>query len=197
MPHIGPALKRVRLLRGMKQSHVAELAGVTQATVSRWEHGTHQPDPAQAARLLDLLEARLDGASDRALRRLVETSAVPVHLVCDVSHRLLAASPGRAGEWGRSAAEMLGHGMYVFATDQIREAEGQLPDLGWFEPLGPPVITWTAANDSPIIRIKPGYLLWERLRLSDGSVARLCTTLRTLDQLQAQAPDAVTLRTAP
>ena len=36
----GRALRRLRLLKGIKQSHLAELLGVDQASISRWERGS-------------------------------------------------------------------------------------------------------------------------------------------------------------
>ena len=33
------------------------------------------------------------------------------------------------------------------------------------------------ANDSAIVPIEPGMLVWERLQLSDGTLARLVTSL--------------------
>ena len=36
---------------------------------------------------------------------------------------------------------------------------------------------WTGANDSPVVSIDPGILLWERLQLSDGTLARLVTSM--------------------
>ena len=36
---------------------------------------------------------------------------------------------------------------------------------------------WTGANDSPIVPIEPGMLVWERLQLSDGTLARLVTSI--------------------
>ena len=49
MHEFGRALKRWRRLRGVKQSHAAELFGVTQATLSRWERGLVKPRPRALA----------------------------------------------------------------------------------------------------------------------------------------------------
>jgi transcriptional regulator with XRE-family HTH domain len=178
MNEFGPALKRWRRWRGVKQSHAAELLGVTQATVSRWEHGHHTPTAAETRRLARLLQAPLDSAGDAALRRLVETSALPVHLVCDLSHRLLAASAPRYREWGTPAAELRGVSLWPFATDEIRDAEKCLCDLGWYDSVAPEIRFWTGANDSPVVPITPGTLHWDRLQLSDGTLARLVSSRR-------------------
>jgi len=36
---------------------------------------------------------------------------------------------------------------------------------------------WTGTNDSPIVSIDAGILVWERLQLSDGTLARLVTSV--------------------
>lgn len=176
MNEFGHALRRWRRLRGMKQSHAAELLGITQATVSRWELGRHRPTQAEARRLSALLQAPLDSSGDAALRRLVETSALSVHLICDLSHRLLAASPRRFIEWHSSPAELRGVSLWGFATDEIRTSEANLGDLGWYEDGQSSVRFWTDTNHREVVHIKPGYLLWERLQLSDGTLARLVTS---------------------
>ena len=108
MNEYGRALRRWRRLRSVKQSHAAELFGVTQATLSRWERGHHRLPDAAARKLWRLLAAPLDSAADAGLRRLVESSTLPVHLICDLSHRLLAASPARFAEWPAGAAALRG-----------------------------------------------------------------------------------------
>jgi len=170
-------LKRLRAVRGIKQSHLAELLGVTQATVSRWERGTARPARAERARLEALLCAPTDPAADRALKRLVETSPEPVHLICDVTHRLLAASPARQREWSAPAARFLGEPLFRYASEEIRDRESRLADLGWYDSLAPRLVFHTGANASEEIRILPSTMMWERLALADGSVARLVTSL--------------------
>ena len=92
---LGRSLRLWRALRRVKQAHAAELLRVSQAMVSRWEAGTLVPDAEEQARLRELMSARLDSAGDHALARLVTGSSASAHLVCDLTHRLLAASRGR------------------------------------------------------------------------------------------------------
>ena len=128
-------------------------------------------------RLLDLVSARIDPARDAALRRLIEGSASPVHLVCDLTHRLLAASAPREREWRRAASELRGHPLWRFASEEIRSAEARLPELVWGERDGAHALTFvTGANGLDELRIVPGVQIWERILLSDGSPARLVTS---------------------
>ncbi|ELT8605355.1 helix-turn-helix transcriptional regulator [Salmonella enterica] len=55
----GRQVRRARLLRHMKQSHLAELMGVDQATVSRWERGTLALSDGRWSAVLQLLTALL------------------------------------------------------------------------------------------------------------------------------------------
>jgi transcriptional regulator with XRE-family HTH domain len=174
---LGAALRRMRGLRRIKQSHVGEMLGVSQTTVSRWESGAARPDEAQAAALRRLLSAPLAPGHDAALRRLVETSSAPVHLICDLTHRLLAASPARAVEWRASASDFLGRPLFPYASPEIREHEARLEALGWYDLPEPRIVFDTGPNADPVMRILPGRMMWERVVLADGSVARLVTTL--------------------
>lgn len=177
LPHLGPRLRRLRRLHGLKQSVLAEWAGVTQATVSRWEAGELQLQPALADKLLARLTARAGRHADASLRRLVETSPLPVHLIVDADHRLLAASRPREREWGRTAAGLIGHSLWRYATEGIQAAEAALHPLGWWQDAPPvPVEIRTGCGDAGLT-IKAGLMLWERLHLGDGTPVRLCTTL--------------------
>ena len=187
MNEYGRALRRWRRLRGVKQSHAAELLGVTQATLSRWERGHHRLPEEAERKLSHLLRAPLDSAGDAGLRRLVEGSALPVHLICDLSHRLLAASAPRVISWTADLAELRGRSLWRFATDEIRAAESRLGELGWYDDGVAQVSFENGANDSAIVPIEPGMLVWERLQLSDGTLARLVTSDHRTAGLQARS----------
>ena len=177
MSGLGRALRRMRLLRNMKQSHLAEFMGVNQATVSRWECGLLAMSEAQEASVRRLL-AVSTSAQDAALKRLVESSTLKVHLVCDRTHQLLAVSPARRAEWRLEASELLGKSLLVYASPEILLAEAKLGELGWQEGQVPSLTVDTGPNADPAVPIRPGRMLWERIVLADGTAGRLVTTLR-------------------
>jgi transcriptional regulator with XRE-family HTH domain len=177
MPDLARALKRTRLLRGMKQSHLAELLAVTQATVCRWERGTHRPSEAQMPTVLAFIAAPAATMHDAALKRLVESSVQRVHLICDATHQLLAASPAREADWGVPASALLGRSLWPFASPEIQAAEARLETLGWYEASAPAIAFHTEAVANPVVPIASGLVLWERVHLEDGSEARLVSTL--------------------
>jgi transcriptional regulator with XRE-family HTH domain len=174
---LGRSLRTWRTLRRIKQEHAARLLGVSQATVSRWENGQAPPAPDEAQRLRSLLAARLDSAGDRVLARLVQQSAAPVHLVCDLTHRLLAASPAREAQFKVPTSQLLGASLWRCASPDIVAAEARLADLGWFGPQPPAVEFHTGARESDDLTILACHMRWVRLQLSDGSFVRLVESL--------------------
>jgi transcriptional regulator with XRE-family HTH domain len=190
---LGRSLRTWRAIRRIKQAHAAELLQVSQATVSRWESGHAAPDPEDVLRLRRLMAARLDSASDAVLARLICQSTAPVHLVCDLTHRLLAASPKRAQQFRVPASQLMGTSLWRFASEQIVAAEAGLAAVDWFGP-APPVLEFdTGARESPELVIPAGRMRWVRLRLSDGSHARLVETVPApADQVRVASPSANT-----
>ncbi|MBB6253498.1 helix-turn-helix domain-containing protein [Nitrospirillum iridis] len=178
---IGRDLRRLRRVRGLKQGHVADLLGVTQATVSRWERGLAWPDEAHTAliaRLLSQGPTQATPGQDSALKHLVRRSRDPVHLICDRSHRLLAASPAREAEWTVSASTVLGRPLLSYATPQILAAESGLADAGWYDRPDGVLDLETETNHRPDLLIRRSRMRWERILLEDGTAGRLVTTLR-------------------
>ncbi|HSV45805.1 MAG TPA: helix-turn-helix transcriptional regulator [Ramlibacter sp.] len=174
---LGRSLHRWRALRRIKQQHAAELLGVSQATISRWENGQLAPDADEQVRLRALMQARLDSAADRELARLVSLSSAPMHLVCDLTHRLLALSPLREQQCSVPRNLLIGTSLWRYASAEIVAAEEQLAALGWYGPSPPALEIVTGANHFTEVAIIPSRFRWVRFQLSDGSFARLVETL--------------------
>jgi len=170
---IGRSLRHWRRLNSIKQGTVAEALGISQATVSRWEAGRARLSRREMALLTRLIGARPSSAADQALLDLVAGASEPVHLICDVSHRLLAASPGRAATWRRGVDELRGSSLWHFASRDIVRAEQSLPDLGWHDAVSAEVSFETGFHDCPALWIEPGTIVWTRMPLSNGTMARL------------------------
>ncbi len=170
-------MRRFRRLNGIKQGHVAELLGVSQGSVSRWESGAHEPEADHRERIFTLIAARANNDADAALRRLVSSSTLAVHLVCDATHRLLAASPSRLASWAVRADDYVGRSLWPFASPEIMAAEAALRDQGWFEQPYQRLRFQTGSNDSDVIAVHPSLMQWETIPLADGRVGRLTTTI--------------------
>lgn len=180
MPHdlpLGRALRRFRRLNGIKQGHVADLLAVSQAAVSRWESGVHEPEAHQRERILAIIAAHANNDADATLKRLIETSTLPVHLVCDATHNLLAASPERTRSWSGGADAFIGRSLWRFASPEIIAAQEGLEGHGWFERPFQRLQFDTGRNDSDIVTVLPGTLLWETIPLADGRTGRIATTV--------------------
>jgi len=174
---VGTALRRFRRLNGIKQGHVAELLGVSQGSVSRWESGSHEPDASHAARIVEFIAANSNNDADAALHRLVATSTLAVHLVCDATHRLLAASSSRLASWRASPGDFLGQSLWRFASPEIVAAEQGLADRGWFERPCQRLRFSTGSNGSDELPVKPSRMQWETIPLADGRIGRITTTI--------------------
>lgn len=161
----------------VKQSAVAEILHVSQGCVSRWESGCHRPDAAQKDRIVQLISASAGNDQDKALKRLVECSRRPVHLICDATHRLLAASDSRAESWGTDVSDLIGMSLWPFSSPEIEAAEASLPGRGWFERPYQSLEVHTGSNGRSDVTVAPGRMLWETLLLADGRVGRLTTTI--------------------
>ncbi len=174
MPRPYSPLRRLRLLKGLKQSHLAELMGVAQTTVSRWESGALSlPDDmwATAQRLL------ADSAQDAILKRLVQTSQMSVHLIDDRTHDLLAVSASREAKWRAEPGALIGRPLIRYATPEILAAEASLEAIGWRDGVVARLEVDTGPNHHRVVPIIEGRLVWERMILSDGRAARLVTTV--------------------
>lgn len=177
---LGRSLRNWRVLNRVKQAHAADLLGISQATLSRWENGGYVAEADRQARLRSLLAARPTSAADHALCRLVVAAPTPMHLVCDMTHRLFAASRRRAREFRAPLSQLIGTSLWRHASEDIMQLEAGLGDLGWFDTVALDVTATTRPNSSATVIIPESRFRWVRFQLSCGSFARLVETLSPL-----------------
>lgn len=175
--HIARSLRMWRRIKRMKQSHLGELLNVSQATISRWEALQQLPDEAELKAIRNLLAARLDGSADKELARLVSSTCSPVHLICDLTHKLLALSRARERYCKVHPNDLLGTSLWPYASEDIIALEKTLQCRGWFEPAPPAIEGLTEANGSAKLAIVPSRVRYVRFQLSDGTFVRTVETL--------------------
>ena len=100
-----------------------------------------------------------------------------MHLICDLTHELLAMSPSRERQCHLPKSALLGRSLWRYATDDIVRAESGLDAAGWFDAAPPALEFETRSALDQAVEIAAGRCRWVRLQLSDGSFARLVETL--------------------
>ncbi|MCC9624350.1 helix-turn-helix domain-containing protein [Thalassospira sp. MA62] len=174
-PRFAKCLRQWRRASDIKQSRLADILGVTQATVSRWERAQQAPAPMQRALIEQMMTRNRNIRLDQVVKRLVTQSRQRVHLIEDRSHRLLCASGPREDEWQRDSSELLGMSLWRFATAEIATAEKHLHDIGWHEDQTDHIGFANTQRNGPPMRIIDHFIVWERFFLSDGTAVRLTT----------------------
>lgn len=92
--------------RGLNQAALAELCGVQQASVSKWESGKHVPDRATRGRLRAILHA-YDSKSDQAILRSVRYAHTCSGLSMIDPPHVIEASLGACRAQGADRADLI------------------------------------------------------------------------------------------
>ncbi len=167
----GAQLRRFRRLRALKQVALAELIGVDQATVSRWESGRQSPDLAMQQRLRDLMR-RIEPGEEVLLKHWINAS-IGYTVLCDEDRIIRAASASYCSIHGLSPAEVLGRSTIPTFTAELEQALWLAVDRGFFEGqvASATVVARTNALSGQPRKI-PGISVWTPVRLTDGRVLR-------------------------
>jgi len=170
---LGRQLAKWRRHNRMKQCALARELGVAQSTLSRWEAGAAEPGDIHQQKLRRLLTAAPNSSADFAVRDLVHSSRARIHLICDLTHKLIAASKPRQRAWRTSESELVGASLWRFRTQGIETGERDLAETGWFNAQAQEAYVQTERSDFSELTIHKGWLKYTRFMLSDGRFARL------------------------
>ncbi len=127
----GAEIRRFRRLRAIKQVTLAEMLGVDQATVSRWEGNRQAPDLGMQRRLRALMQGA--GARDEALVRHWVENAVGDTALIDARRTLVCGSAtflARHGIDVPTPAELSTIGMF---SEELDRAWWYAVERGLFE----------------------------------------------------------------
>lgn len=126
----GEEIARWRAIHRLKQSALAEMLGVSQATVSKWESGVWMPSTAMAHRLSEVVTGMHEGKLAIELACLVPQQQIKT-LVRGTGIQLVGVSSGFRQIWPETT-ELIGKGIrdllvneaasYCNESDYLREA---------------------------------------------------------------------------
>lgn len=177
----GAQLRRFRRLRALKQTALAEIVGVDQATVSRWESGRQNPDLRMQQRLRDLMR-RIEPREEVLLKHWIDAS-VGYTVLCDEHRIIRAASSSYCDIHGVSPAEVLGRSSLPVFTADLERALWLAVEQGFFEGEVASVTVVSRWNMlSGRRRGVGGIAVWTPVPLADGQIWRRIDRLALSDE---------------
>ncbi len=155
----------------MKQAALAELVGVDQATVSRWESGRQIPDLGMQRRLRDVMR-RAELREEMLQTHCINTS-VGYTVLCDENRIILAASPSFCGIHGMAPADIVGMSSMPVFTAELEQMLETAVEHGFFEG---EVASVTVVSRFHALTGQPrdmaGIVSWTPVPLTDGRILR-------------------------
>lgn len=165
----------------MKQAALAELVGVDQATVSRWEGSRQIPDLGMQRRLRDVMR-RAESREEMLLTHCINAS-VGYTVLCDENRIILAASLSFCGIHGMTAAEIIGMSSMPVFTAELEQMLQAAVEHGFFEGEVASVRVvsrFHALTGQP--RDIGGIVSWTPVPLTDGRILRRVDRITLSDE---------------
>jgi transcriptional regulator with XRE-family HTH domain len=162
-----PQLRQFRRLRAIKQIVLAEMAGVDQATISRWERGRTIPDSAMQKRLCSLM--RRTPNDEALLRHWIKSS--PAQVVLSTPDRIIvAASSGYAAAHGVAPDEIVGMSTRPMYTEENEFIWQRNRQHGFYRGEVASTLSVLRARRLLSGQLSGVKVLWTPVKLSDGRI---------------------------
>ncbi|WP_046866756.1 helix-turn-helix transcriptional regulator [Microvirga massiliensis] len=171
-------IKRYRMINGLTQAALAEVLGVEQATISRWERGNHTPDLSIQRKLRDLISATL--RNDCIVYHRIRCSLMAVKLA-DRNGRNHAASLNAAMLHGVTPVQLQHLDYRVLFTDVLEQQWREALTVGFFRGEIASVTVVNPWRPAGIADLRYSECCWTPAMLSDGEIL-LVSEIHQIDE---------------
>lgn len=164
-------LRRYRRAHALTQAALAEHLGVEQATVSRWERGTHQPELGIQRRLRDLMRC-VPSRTDQLVFHRVEC-ALSAMKIANRNAQNMAASPAAARLHGAPKNVLSSYNYRPLFTEILETQWCDAITLGFFSGEIASIRVYNAWKPIGGRDVRYCVSYWTPLHLSDGETVLL------------------------
>jgi transcriptional regulator with XRE-family HTH domain len=173
----GPQIRRFRRFRALKQSALAEMIGVDQATVSRWESGRQVPDLGMQRRLRDMIRTP-DSREEELLKHSIN-AGLGYTVLCDENRIIRAVSRSFCDAHQISQNDAIGKSSEPVFTPEVDRLHHISVEQGFFDgDVASIVIVGRYHALGGAWRNRCGIVSWTPVPLTDGRI------LRRVDRIQ-------------